>query len=201
MDIEHEIELGALIKLSGALGAVTPLASNMIQGEDEDPAEETSPAEMVSAPVTPGDIGTNVAMIGGIPYLMGRYGVFGAPAMTAGESLAFGLGPGVLPAVAAGNVASWALGPFQDPAYQRGDRGYLGSVLPSIGAQVKAMRRANQEATRRYGVGAVPVQAFHGLLNPLTGAAYGLSSLGQTLLGKSGSLREEARVRISESLR
>jgi hypothetical protein len=152
-------------------------------------------------PTTPGELGTFAAMTGGAPYLMGRYGILGTPAMTAGEALAFGLGPAAFPATVASNVASWALGPFQDPEYQKDRRGYFRSILPSIGAQVDAVRKANQESTRRYGVGAIPVQAFHGILNPLTSVTYGLSSLGQTLLGKSGSLQEEARVRISESLR
>lgn len=195
MDIANRIELGALIKLGSPIVAMAPFLQGQEKGED------TSSAEMVVAPVTPGELGTNAAMIGGVPYLMGRYGVLGTPAMTAGEALAFGLGPGALPAITAGNVASWALGPLQDPAYQSGERGYLGSILPSIGAQVGAMRKANYEASKRYGAGAIPVQALHGVLNPLTGVAYGLSSLGQTLLGKSGSLREEAKARIRESLR
>lgn len=198
MDIAGRIEIGALIKLGGLVAVAPALAETAGVVESDEPISKMSPGELVQAPVDPGDLAITGANYVAAPYLMSK--VMG-PSLTLGQAAASGLGPAFLPASGIFNVLNLVSGPLRDPKYIRGQQGYLSSLPSAMESQVDAMREAGREAARKYGILGLPLQAFHGILNPVTSLGLGVSSVGRALLGKSGELEMEAEDSISEALR
>jgi len=160
------------------LGALVKWSAVGAENDDSRP-------EAVSAPVSPTDLAVTALTYGGVPYAMSRLPLlsrmFGPPA-SLGKSLVSSLGPGAFPLIGASDVAQSLLGPS------------------SMSSRIDEMREAGRTAAKRYGALALPIQALHGVLNPVTSIGYGLSSLGRAVLGKSGSLADEARAAISDVL-
>lgn len=198
MELSQEIELRAMLKLAGVVATAPVIAETLAGGEGEAP---TSPGEMVTQLVTPTDIGMTGAAMVGAPYLMGKYKLFGATPVSLGEAASSGLGVASFPVMGLGNLMSWASGPLRDPKYQKGERGYLSSIIPSIETQADVMKMQAREVAKRYGLLGLPVQAFQGIMNPLTGTVFATKELKKALTGKYASLRREAKEGIVEALR
>ncbi len=63
--------------------------------------------------------------------------------------------------------------PFSDPKYKRGERGYASSWWEGQKGDAERLGQKAREATQRYGVSGIPLQALHGLLNPVSSLLYG----------------------------
>lgn len=160
------------------LGALVKWSAAGVEDADSRP-------ESVNAPVSPAELAGTAIAYGGAPYATSRLPllsrIFGPP-VSLSKSIATGLGPAALPLIGASDAAQLLLG------------------SASVSSRIDEMRESGRAAAKRYGVLALPIQALHGVLNPVTSIGYGLSSLGRAVLGKSGSLADEARAAISDVL-
>lgn len=125
---------------------------------------------LVYAPTDPVDVGLAGGLSVGVPYLVSR--IYGSPNPLR-RSLAYSFGA---PSVVGGtmmDVGRILLNPLTDPKYTKGQQGYLKSVGEGFNRGMDYLDAAGVETRNRYGVAGIPIQALHGILNPVTG----LSSL------------------------
>ena len=107
---------------------------------------------------------------------------------------------GLLPLV--GASAAYLTRPFQDPAYQRGDRGYFASLSSAMGGAGRESRRRMGEAEQQYGtLGAVPLHALNFALDPIGGIAAAGTKAKEMMADKEGELLDKAAEAVDRSLR
>lgn len=150
-------------------------------------AEAYRATASVYAPVTPGEIATSAAGGIGFPMLISRLPRIGGTPLSVGSAAKWWVGPqGLIPAAVFGAGFS-ALRPFSDPLYQRGQRGYIESFSENIKGEAQNLARKGEEARRKYGpLLGIPLQAVHGIMNPIASLAYGAGSLRDLMMGKTG---------------
>lgn len=155
----------------------------------------------VGAPVQGGElaamVGGNMAVGAGITALKNRSdrkkaildGVpFKPESIRPGDILSRAFGPGAVIPTAAFETARIALNPMSDPLYRRGQRSYLSSVGKGFEGQMDSMRDREKETRGKYGPLGVPVQAFHGILNPITSIGYAARAGKDLVMGKQSAL-------------
>lgn len=92
--------------------------------------------------------------------------------------------------------------PFQDPAYQRGDTGYLSSLASSIGGAGRETRKRMGEAEQEYGhLGALPLHALNFAMDPIGGIAAAGTKAKEMLFDKEGEALDEAAAAVDRALR
>ena len=132
--------------------------------------------EMLHMPVKPTEIAASLAYNSATPTAL--HLLSGTP-LTLGSVM----GPAFLPLSAAGDVLT---APFFDPDYQLGDKGYLNSLASGISSRADRIGISGREAREQYGPLGIPLQAVHGILNPVSGSFYAARELGKYLFGKEG---------------
>jgi len=186
-------------------------------------AEAYRSSSSVAAPVSPTELGVTTAMQLGLPMAMSRIPFFNRsspvpdphnttmnPSITHDPkahhigprgALEMWMGPKYfLPTAAISSVAS-ALRPIGDPLYRAGKRSYFKSLHEGVMGEAQNLTRAGEEARKRYGLLGVPLQALHGVMNPIASIYSGGQAVHDLLMGKKGedmSLRAE--VSISRAL-
>ena len=129
-------------------------------------------------PVQPGEIATSLAYSAAVPAALNF--LQNKPVSLLG-SIGQAFSPAMLPANAVGDVLT---APFFDPEYQLGDKGYLNSLASGISERANRIGEMGRQVRNRYGVLGIPLQALHGMLNPVSGSLYGLRSLHNYLFDK-----------------
>jgi hypothetical protein len=173
---------------------------------DEEAAQRYRESRNVSAPVSPGETALSVGLNTGINYAVPRLlqhiphkALKPESVPSVGESAWQLFGPDyVVPNMAVSFGLNTLTAPMADPLYHQGKRSYLKSVGEGALGAAEAMRQRSHEARERYGVGAIPLQMFHGVMNPVAGLTYAGQSLGRLLSTKEGSflaLRAEEQVK------
>lgn len=174
-------------------GALAPIM-HAVSGEDT----EREPISTLTTPVTPKDVAVNLGYQVGAPYLMSRFGLFGDKPTTLGESVVAGFSPRYTPMLAGLEALGMFLSPLSDPAYQSDKIGYLASLGRGLKSNIKQVGEASRYARENYGGWGVPIQVFHGILNPLHSTAYAAKEIGKYMMGKEGevaALRAESDIR------
>jgi hypothetical protein len=92
--------------------------------------------------------------------------------------------------------------PLQDPAYQRGEKGYFSSLASAIGGSGRESRRRMSEAEQNYGtLGAMPLHALNFAMDPLGGIAAAGTKVKDVLTSKEGELWDKAAEAVERGLR
>ena len=152
--------------------------------------------ETVHIPVKPSEIATSLAYNMATPAAM-RVAA-GSP-LTVSGMIGTLFSPSALPLTAVGDVVT---APFFDPAYELGEKGYLDSLASGISTRADRIGELGRNVRKRYGVFGVPLQALHGILNPVSGSLYGLRSMHDYFFGKAGEvLATRAEAVIDKALR
>jgi hypothetical protein len=99
--------------------------------------------------------------------------------MSLGESFKFNFAPAFVPMTAGFEALNHLLAPLSDPMRKRRERGYWKSVGESFKGGMEGLAEGGAEARARYGAFGIPLQMFHGIMNPLASLAY----LGQQVGG------------------
>jgi hypothetical protein len=103
------------------------------------------------------------------------------------ESAKLSLGPASLPFSTLFEAGSLGAAPLGDPLYQRGERGYFGSLSEAAKSRMDQFERAGKNVRERYGVAGVPIQALQNAFNPLTGTAFAGKELYKSLSGPTAA--------------
>ncbi len=177
-------------------GALAPIM-HAISGDEE---ESREPVSTLYTPVSKSELAGAAALQVGAPYVASRLGLFGKP-MTLGEAAVSGFGPHITPFAALFEAGGALLSPLSDPAYQSDRIGYLKSLGRGIQKNVRQVGEASQYARENYGALGVPIQVFHGILNPLHSTGYMAKEIGKYMMGKSGeAVAVRAEAGIQEAL-
>lgn len=155
------------------------------------------------APVSPGELGFAGATTVAAPWLLskGLSKVTGAAPMSLGEAGRWAFGPIGLPWAVGGDLLSMATSPLSNPAYQAGHVGYLGALGPGIENEIRNISRSSREAREKYGLLGLPVQALHGIWNPVTSSLYALKNIRESLFDKAGSVAAKAESVVARALK
>jgi len=163
------------------------------------PEDEVSRGPVTAwAPTDPGELATSGGMSIAAPMLISR--LMRSP-ISLPQALSWGIGPLSLPISAVADTAGIAASPLADPKYQSGERGYFEALGPGLENQIRYMGQKSREARERYGPLGIPVQALHGIWNPVSGTAYMLKNLRDTFLDKAGHAALRAEQAIARSLK
>lgn len=139
--------------------------------------------QRVQAPATLGEATTAAGVMTAFPWLLSRgswlYGKKPENPMTLGQSFKFNFIPSFLPFAAGFETLGHALAPLGDPLRQRGERGYFKSMGENFKGAREGLADQGAAARAHYGALGMPLQAFHGIMNPLASLAY----LGQQVGG------------------
>lgn len=163
-------------------GVLAPIMHTV--SSDEEEAHE--PISTLTTPVTKSDIALNLGYQVGTPYLMSRMGLFGDKKESLGEAVAAGFSPRYTPMLAAFELGGTLASPLSDPAYQSDRIGYFTSLGRGVQKNIQQIGEASDYARKNYGALGVPVQVFHGLLNPLHSTAYMANEIRKYMMGKQG---------------
>lgn len=151
----------------------------------------------VAAPVEPKDIAATAAFNTAFPMVISRIPKIGGDPVNFGGAVNMAVGPrGFLPMTVANSVFS-GLRPLGDPQWQKGNRSYLKSFHENIKGQAHNLARKSEEARDRYGLAGVPLQAVHGVMNPIASLYHGGETLYNLLMGKKG---EDMAVRAESAI-
>jgi len=146
---------------------------------------------MAEAPATLGSAARTAGFMTAFPWLISRgsylWGKKPKDPMTLGQSFRFGFLPSFLPVSAALEGLNYALAPLSDPQRARGERSYLKSLGESFRGAQEGLAERGAEARARYGMLGIPLQMFHGVMNPLASLAY----LGRSIGGAFSKPRVE----------
>jgi len=164
-----------------------------VQRQMQDPtameAEHYRKTRPISAPVTPGELGSTIGVSTGsmwaFPRIAKLFGKTTSKMPTVGKSFTSGFGPAMLPMTALFeglNIA--ALNPLNDPVRRAGQRGYLESVSEGLGGAMDTLQTRGREARRKHPVLGVPIQMFHGIMNPVTSSALALRNMKRAITGE-----------------
>lgn len=148
----------------------------------ESAAYRTETGERAMAPSTLTGTAGAIGGITGMQWLMDRAGhalssppagVPKGPPPTLGSSFKSIFLPQFLPIAAAlefglGHLVS----PVGDPQYRSGQRGYWKSVGESYRGAQENLAEQGAQARARYGIAGIPLQMFHGVMNPLASLGY-----------------------------
>lgn len=189
------------------------LRGGVAQNQDQIDADQYRRTRGVGAPINPGELGAmtggNVAVGGLLTGMENRaerlksvaHGTpFVPKSLNPAAILGRAFGPASLIPTAAIETARIGLNPLSDPLYRRGQRSYLQSASEGFKGQLDQMGERQIETRKKYGLGGVPIQAFHGILNPISSVGYAARSAKDLLLGKEGSLVLRAKAAISKEL-
>lgn len=113
------------------------------------------------------------------------------------QAINLGLGPASLPFSAMFEAGMGAIAPFSDPLYQRGERGYFGSLAEGAKARGERFAQAGEETRKNYGIMGVPIQAAQNLFNPLAGIGFTGSEIYKSMYGPTA---EELSVQAERDL-
>ena len=155
-------------------------------------AQNYRQSRMTNVPTTPGEIGASVGLGTGmtwaVPRLMNKFRNKPSltPPPTVGEAAKASFGPGMLPITGAFELANLAMNPMADPKYQRGERSYMQSAKEGWKGTQERFGKSQEDVRNKYGLLGLPVQALHGILNPITGLAYAGTGIYDKLTGKEG---------------
>lgn len=149
----------------------------------------------MNLPTDPLDVSVAAGQTVGLPWLSRQ--MMGTP-ISLGHAARIGLSPVETPMNALIDVAT---APLESPEYQSGESGYLGSMISGLKQRAHDVGEAGRDAQKRYGMLAYPLQAFHGISNPVSSTIYGAGQLKDYLFGKSGAqLARRAEQAIAERL-
>jgi len=141
-------------------------------------------------PVSPGEVGLAAGAGVALPWAVSRAGrlIGRTPKnpLSLRQSALLSFGPKFLPAAALFEALGYGLSPLTDPAYQRGERSLPSSIYEGMKGSVQAVGQRGQEARERYGALGIPVQALHGILNPMSSIAYMGGALKDFVFGTDG---------------
>ena len=76
---------------------------------------------------------------------------------------------------------------MNDPLYHNGQRGYLKSVAKGYEGQLDSMQAREKETREKYGPLGLPVQALHGVMNPISSIGYAARAGKNFVMGKQSS--------------
>lgn len=185
------------------LRAHTLAAMAPVQQSIESQAVRREAGERTLSPTTIGSTAAAVGIGTAFPIAFNRaHRLFNAKAerMPWKDALKFQFLPSVIPWTAGFEGLSHALAPMSDPLYQRGERGYLKSMSESFGGAQEGLAERGAEARQRLGLLGVPVQAFHGVMNPLASTANLGRQVKRTMFGTpSDDLLREAVERVAQA--
>jgi hypothetical protein len=162
---------------------------------------------------TYGGVGTQLAIGTGLGWGLDKVisAIKGQPAQPVGQHLANMLSPAqLIPKTRSLGAllpllffsANYLARPFQDPAYQRGESGYLSSLASSLSGAGRETRKRMGEAEQQYGtLGALPVHALNFAMDPVGGIAAAGTKAKEMLLDKEGELLDEAAKAVDRALR
>lgn len=137
----------------------------------------------VNAPVTPIELGVSGALQTAVPYGLSKLTGGG---LTLGQAAKNVVHPSGFMPLAATTGALSLLKPLGDPRWRRGERGYFSSLHESVKGEADNLAEAGRNARERYGLAGVPIQAFHGMLNPIPSLYHGVTSMKDLIMGKEG---------------
>jgi len=156
------------------------------------------------APVTPGELAWAGGMSVGVPWLGSRMpgvsSLFGGPIST-GEAAKWTVSPKFIGFSVLGDVLGSGLGAFSQPGYQKGEQGYMSAVGSAFKEHMRGVGQASREARDRYGLFGVPLQALHGIWNPLASTGYMLKNVKDTVFDKAGSAALRAQHAVEKALK
>ena len=199
---------------SGQIGS-TEAHKLLRQRLQDRPEIERQAFESGSSMYTPtyGGVGTQLAIGTGLGWGIDKLvsAARGQPAQPVGQYLANMLSPTqLLPKTRSLGAmlpllffsANYLARPFQDPAYQRGESGYLSSLASSVGGAGRETRKRMGEAEQQYGtLGALPVHALNFAMDPVGGIAAAGTKAKEMLFYKEGELLDEAAEAVDRALR
>jgi len=136
----------------------------------------------VHAPETYPGAAASAALTTAPTKWLGR--LFGSP-MTWRHAANLGMGAASLPFSGVFEAGLTAIAPLSDPLYQRGERGYFGSLAEAAKGRTERFARAGEETMKHYGAAGIPVQALQHAFNPLTGTAFTAKELYKSMHGPS----------------
>jgi hypothetical protein len=117
------------------------------------------------------------------------------------EAASSGLGAAALPFNALVEMGTLGAAPWGDPLYQRGERGYFGSLSEAAKSRMDQFEQAGKNTRERYGALGAPIQALQNTFNPLTGTAFTGRELYKALNGPTAEeLAMEAEKDLSKYL-
>lgn len=153
----------------------------------------------VAAPVSPTDLGITTAMQIGLPMGMSRIPYLSGGHAPVGPkgALEMWMGPRFFLPTAAISSLGAVMRPIGDPLYRTGKRSYIKSVHEGVKGEAQNLLRAGGEARERYGAFGIPLQALHGVMNPIASLYAGGKSIYDLAMGKTGedmALRAEASI-------
>lgn len=154
----------------------------------------------VMAPVSAADWAITGSAAVGVPYLISK---LKRKAITPGQAVSAAVGREALPYTTLGELVTiLGVNPLRDPLYQRGERKYWKSVGEGMSGQIEDVGRKSEELRKKYGLLGLPLQAVHGVLNPISSVAYAGRSLKDYLSGPQGPAQaKQAELRVSEALK
>lgn len=116
------------------------------------------------------------------------------------DALRFQFLPNMMPWTVGFEGLSHALAPLSDPLYHRGNRGYLKSMYESFRGAQEGLAERGAEARQRLGLLGAPVQAFHGIMNPMASISNAGRQVKRTMFGTpSDELLQEAVARVAQA--
>jgi hypothetical protein len=152
--------------------------------KQEEAAYRAQSGEQAMAPATIMGAATTAASLAAFPWLISRapYLIGRKPKkpMTLRESFKMSFMPAWLPVTAAFESGGHLLSPMSDPRYKAGERGYWKSVGESFRGAQEGLAERGAESRARYGMLGIPLQMFHGVMNPLASLSYLGRSVGDT---------------------
>lgn len=144
-------------------------------------------SSQANAPITKSEIGLTGGFGVALPKLVSHMPVIGGHAMSWKDSIKSFLSPEALAPTALISTGMSATKPFQDPLFRRGERSYLKSWSEAMKGEANDFGLKELETKQKYGpIGAAPIQALHGILNPIPSLMYGYNSIKNYATGKHG---------------
>jgi hypothetical protein len=188
----------AKVLRSQALSAAKPY-----QREAEEKAYARESGDRALAPTTVGSTALALGIGAALPIGVNRIHRMASPLtekMPWREALSLQFLPSAIPWTAGFEGLTHAMAPMTDPAYKRGDRGYLGSVYKSFRGAQEGLAERGAEVRQRLGVAGIPVQMFHGVMNPMASVANLGHQTRKALFGvPSDELLREAMARVAQT--
>jgi hypothetical protein len=151
--------------------------------KQESEAYRREAGQRVMAPSTIGETATAATLMTALPWALSRgsylWGQKPKDPMTLGQAFKFNFVPSFLPFAVGFEALGHALAPLSDPQRKNKERGYWRSVGESYEGARDYLAERGAEARARFGPFGIPLQMFHGIMNPIASLAY----LGQQVGG------------------
>lgn len=158
-------------------------ATPAIQQKEREAFRQES-GQRVTSPATVGGVAAGIATGTAFPWLLTRgsylWGKKPKEPMSLGDAFKFNFIPHqVLPWTVGIEALNHLVAPFSDPLRKRKERGYWKSVGESVAGSREHLADSGASARAHYGLLGMPIQVYHGIMNPLSSLAY----LGQQVGG------------------